>query len=301
MKKRPRHEGRERTVVDLCYLNGAIVPLSEARIDPLDRGFVFGDGLYETVKVLNGVILHFEPHLERLAAGLERVQIPFPERLEEACRRVVEENGLVEGSLYIQVSRGVAPRVHFPPRGMTPTVLVLPAQHPFDPPASREMSALTVPDWRWRHSHIKTTSLMATVLGKLAARDADADEVLFVNRAGEIAEGGSTNLFVRREERLETYPLDGRILAGVTRSLLLDLVARQGVKAVERAPRMGERDAWQEMFVCGTLTGVQGVVSVDGQAVGDGRIGDWTRRFAALLATYEEVLAHGGAGIKVRG
>ena len=276
---------------DLCYLNGAVLPLAEARIDPLDRGFVFGDGLYDAIKVMRGKTLHLEPHLDRLIDGLGRVQIPVPAGLVDAFDSVIEANHLDEGSLYLQITRGVAPRSHVPPADLEPTVLVIATAHEFDPQGSRAMTAVTVPDWRWRNCNIKTTSLMATVLGKLAARDAECDEVLFVGRNGEVREGGSTNIMVRRADRLETYPLDGQILEGVTRGLVLELVRRDGLEVAETAPNLEQRDEWQEVLVTGTLTGVQAIVSLDGEPVGDGRIGDWARRLGALFATYEDLVA----------
>lgn len=276
---------------DLCYLNGSILPLAEARIDPLDRGFVFGDGLYDAIKVMRGHALHLEPHLARLEDGLGRVQIPIPQGLEGIFASLIEANQLDEGSLYLQITRGVAPRTHVPPSDLEPTVLLIATPHGYEPQASREMTAITAPDWRWRHCNVKTTSLMATVLGKLAARDAECDEVLFVGREGEVREGGSTNVFVRHGDRIETCPLDGRILEGVTRGLVLELARREGLEVVERAPRLEERSGWREVILTGTLTGVQAIVDLDGEPVGDGEIGDWTRRLGALFATYEDLLA----------
>lgn len=282
----------------LCYLDGRIQPLEEARIHPLDRGFVFGDALYETVKVVAGVPLHLEPHLERLARGLDEAHIPVPEALARRCFELIAACGLDTGSLYIQVSRGAAPRLHFPPPGMKPTVFILPAEHGFDPPASRRLKLLAVPDWRWQRCYIKSTSLMATVLAKLAAQEAGADEVVFVGEGGRVREGGSTNFFVRRRGALETCPLDGRILEGVTRSRLLELARREGFRIRERAPSLEEQEQWDEAFVSGTLTGVQGVVSLDGEAVAGGRVGPWTRRLAELFAAYEEEQAAAASSLE---
>ncbi len=273
---------------DVCYINGRIVPRAEARIDPLDRGFVFGDALYEVIKVRGGTALFLGLHLERLACGLARVDIPMPGGLAAACRDLVVASGLETGSLYLQITRGVAPRQHVPPSGLAPTVVMLPAEHAFDPPASRAMRVITVPDWRWRRCSIKTTSLMGTVLGKLAVRDAGADEVIFAGADGELLEGGSTNLFVRRDGALETHPLDERVLAGVTRRLVFEVARREGLPVRERSPRAAEREEWQEAFLTGTLTGLQGVAEVDGEPVAGGGYGEWTRRVAGLLAAEEE-------------
>lgn len=276
--------------MDLCSLNGRILPLAEARLDPRDRGFTFGDAVYEVVKVAGGVVLHFAPHLDRLRAGLDRVRIPAPDRLAERCRDLVAASGLDAGSLYLQVSRGVAPRSRMPPAGLEPTVLILPSHHGFDPPAGRPHAAVSMPDPRWAHCEIKTASLMATVLGKLAAQDAAADEVIFVGDGGELREGGSTNLFVRRGDALETHPTDGRILRGVTRATLFRLAADDGIPIVERAPRLDERDDWLEAFLSGTLTGVQPLARLDGEPLPAPDGGPWTRRLAEALDRYEREL-----------
>jgi len=271
----------------LCYLNGRIQLLSEARLDPLDRGSLFGDALYEAVKVLDGVLLHLQPHLDRLHAGLERVEIPAPAELEDVCRQLVEATQFDCGYLYLQVSRGVRSRMLIPPPDLEPTILVVPFELVFDPPAGRFKRAVTVPDWRWEFRDIKTTSLMATVMGKVRAGKSRADEVLFVGPERELREGGTTNVFVKHEDTWETHPTDGRILQGVTRGTILDLIADEGMPLAERGPHLGQMENWQEAFICGTTTGVQPLVEIDGQPVGNGEAGAWTQRLAAVFDELE--------------
>jgi D-alanine transaminase len=280
--------------VELCSLNGRILPVEEARIDPRDRGLQFGDALYEVVRVVGGVPLHLDLHLARLRDGLHRVDVPVPDRLAERCGDLLRASALDVGSLFLQVTRGVAPRVRMPPAGLDPTVLIVPAAHEFSAPAGRPLTAVTLDDPRWRHCDVKTTSLMGAVVGKLAARDAGADEVLFVGAKGELREGGSTNLFVRRDDLLETHPTDGRILRGVTRLHLLRLAAAEELPVAERAPLLAERDGWQEAFLCGTLTGVQPLVALDGERIGDGSAGPWTERLAHAFDRFERELVAGG-------
>ena len=274
----------------VCYLDGRIQPLAEARLDPLDRGNLFGDALYEAVKVLEGSLLHVEPHLERLAAGLRRVEIPLPDSLQEICDALARESGLSDGYLYLQVSRGVRSRMLIPPPGLKPTLLVVPFELEFDPPAGGLKRAVTVPDWRWDFRDIKTTSLMGTVLGKLRAGSHEASEVLFVGPEQQLREGGTTNVFVRQEDQWRTQPTDGTILEGVTRGSLLGLMATEGIPIEERAPLLSEMDSWQEAFLCGTTTGVQPLVEIDGRQVGDGSSGAWTRQLAKAFDTYERQL-----------
>lgn len=272
---------------DLVSLNGAILPRAEARIDPLDRGLMFGDALYEVVKVVDRHILHLEPHLGRLVRGLTSVDIPVPQGLEFSCRSLVEASGLDCGSIFLQVTRGVAPRSHVPPTNVEPTVLIVPSSHPHNPPAGLPRSAITMRDPRWSRCDLKTTSMMATVTGKLAARSALVDEVVFVGPAGDVREGGSTNLFVRHADRLETCPLDGRVLPGVTRALLLRLAGELDIPVLGRAPRIAERSGWQEAFLCGTLTGVQPLVVLDSLQIGLAPVGEWTRAMAESLEKHE--------------
>ena len=274
----------------LCSLDGRILPLAEARIDPQDRGLLFGDSLYEGITVLRGRILHLEAHLDRLRSGLGRIDIQPPADLELRCRQLVEACGPDTGFLYLQVTRGVGQRSHVPPRDLTPTVLILPSTPAYDPPAGRPRRAITAPDWRWQHCDLKTNSLMATVQGKLRMRDENADEVLFVGPNGELREGGSSSLFVRRDDLLETHPLDGHILPGITRRILLRLADERRLPVVERGPLLAERDSWQEAFLCGTLTGVQPLTVLDEDKVADGAVGSWTQDLAQDHATFEEEL-----------
>lgn len=278
--------------MELCHFNGRIVTRTEVRIDPLDRGFLFGDSLYEGIKVLDGVAVDLEAHLARLRSGLARVAIAEPQGLAERCRELVDATSLASGTLYLQVTRGVAPRRHAPPPGLVPTVLILPSEHDFWPPAGQPHAAVTLPDPRWRHCDVKSTSLMATVSSYLGR--AEADEILFRGPGGELREGGHTNLLVRRGEVLETHPLDGRILAGVTRAKLLELAAEEGFAVAERAPRLEEVGEWQEALLCGTRTGAQPLVRIDGREIGDGSAGRWTKRLARALEERDRGAARSG-------
>lgn len=280
----------------LCYLHGRIQPLAEARLDPLDRGNLFGDALYEAVKVLDGVLLHLEPHLNRLTAGLKRVKIPLPGSLTEICSELAQDSGLLSGYLYIQVSRGVRSRVLIPPLDLEPTLLVVPFELQFDPPAGGLKRAVTAPDWRWDMRDIKTTSLMATVVGKLRAGEHEASEVLFVGPETQLREGGTTNVFVLQGDEWRTHPTDGSILEGVTRGSLLHIMATEKISVIERAPLLGELEAWQEAFLCGTTTGVQPLVEIDGRPVGDGAPGPETRRLAEAFDRFEHQLIAAATG-----
>ena len=274
----------------ICWLNGEIRELEKARISPLDRGFIFGESLYEVIKILDGKFPFLDLHLKRLSSGLRRLEIGEPPNLGDACVETVRQAEVDQGSLYLQVSRGAVERTHVPPRDMDPTCLIIPSSHHYASAAGNPHRAIAIPDPRWAHCDLKSNSLMATVQGKLAARDAGADEVLFVGAGGRLREGGNTNLFVRRAGRLVTHPLDGRVLPGVTRWNLIELAAELGFAVEERAPRLSELETWEEAFLCGTLTGVQPLVELDEQPIAAGVTGSWTRALAEALAARESAL-----------
>lgn len=274
----------------LCYLDGRIQPLSEARLDPLDRGNLFGDALYEAIKIFRGVLLHMEPHLARLEAGLRKVEIPRPDCLPQILERLARASEIEDGYLYLQISRGVRSRILIPPLDLDPTLLVVPFELDFDPPAGSLKRVVTVPDCRWEFRDIKTTSLMATVIGKLRAGASEAHEVLFVGPEQEVREGGTTNVFVRQGDVWRTHPADGSILEGVTRGSLLALMDTESIPVRESAAILSEIGSWQEAFLCGTTTGVQPVVEIDGCQFGDGTAGPWTRRVAEIFDAHEQRL-----------
>ncbi|MDX1997851.1 MAG: aminotransferase class IV [Thermoanaerobaculia bacterium] len=270
-------------------LDEDLSPRDEARISPFDRGFLFGDGLYEGMKVLSGRPLFLDRHLERLAYGLEALRIPLDlGALADRLHRLIAANGTDAGFLYLQITRGAATeRRHLPPPGLRPTVFAFVERRGFPLPAGAPQRAMTLADFRWRRADLKGTSLLGTTLGKLAAARSGADEVIWRGERGRLLEGGNTNVFVRSARGLETAPLGHRLLPGVTRGLVLDFAHRRGLPIVLRAPRLAERSGWLEVFVTGTVTGVQAVVELDGLAVAEGRVGEWTRSLAEDLAAAE--------------
>lgn len=268
----------------LVYLNGQYLPLEEARVPVEDRGFLFADGLYEVIRVYNGRIFALEPHLRRLADGLRALRIGFTglDQLGPIAERLLDQNGLRSGdaTLYIQVTRGAAPRAHaFPSPDVPPTVYV--AARPFTPyPAAyyeNGVKAITVPDTRWTRCDIKTVSLVANVLANQQAKEAGAFEALFV-RDGVVIEGSHSNLFAVYGDTLVTYPASNYILAGITRSIVLDIAAELGIP-VRQGPILADQlFAAGELFLSGTTTEVMPVVQVDGRPIADGRPGPVTQR-----------------------
>ncbi|MCC7195302.1 MAG: D-amino-acid transaminase [Gemmatimonadaceae bacterium] len=267
------------------YLNGEFVPAERARVSVNDRGYVFGDGIYEVVRVTEGRVFAWDEHARRMARGLGEVRIDFNASdvaaLGGVCERLLDDNGLRTGeaTIYLQVTRGAAPRLHyFPPAGTPPGVYAAPSR--FTP--SREMrergiAAIVLPDIRWSRCDIKTINLMGAVLGRQAAREAGAYEALLI-RDGMLTEGAATNAFVVLGGVARTYPLSNYILPGITRQVVIAAARDAGVHVAEEPVTQQQLLAADEVFIVGTTTDVAPVVTIDGRAVGDGKPGPVTRR-----------------------
>mgnify|MGYP001247023770 FL=1 len=268
----------------LVYLNGEFVPHAQARVPVDDRGFLFADGVYEVVRVYEGRPFLMDAHLQRLRQGLAALRIDDPgaDGFADVAERLLDQNGLRSGdaTVYIQVTRGAAPRAHaFPPAGTPPTVYV--AAKPFEPhpPAYYRdgVAAVTVPDTRWSRCDIKSVSLLANVLANQAAKEAGAFEALFV-RDGIVLEGSHSNLFAVYDGALVTYPACNYILAGITRRQVIDLAEQLGIPVVEAPVPLDRVFAAAELFLSGTTTEILPVTRVDGRDIGDGRPGPITQR-----------------------
>lgn len=267
----------------LVYLNGSFLPLEEARVPVDDRGFLFADGVYEVARVYGGRPYLMEEHVERMREGLRALRIGYDDMdaITAAARRLLDENGVDgDGTIYIQVTRGSAPRKHaFPPRDTAPTVYVAAktyTQHPasfFDD----GVGAITVTDNRWARCDIKSISLLPNVMANETAHAAGAFEALFV-RDGVVLEGSHSNLWGVRDGRLVTYPASNYILAGITRSRVFELARELDVDAAEGLILESELFDMDELFLSGTTTEIMPIVRVDGRDIGDGRPGPSTRR-----------------------
>lgn len=276
--------------MNTVFLNGEYLPKDQARISVDDRGFVFGDGIYEVVRVIEGRIFAWAEHASRMARGLGVVRIPFSADdvggLEAVCNRLVAENDLKAGeaTVYMQVSRGAAPRTHyFPPAGTPPTVYASASR--FTP--SRDMrdkgvKAITFPDFRWARCDLKTVNLMGAVLARQAAHEAGAYEALMI-RDGMLTEGAATNAFAVIDGVVRTYPLSNYILPGISRQHALDAARDVGVRVVEEPVTQQQMLAAHELFIAGTTTDIAPIVMLDGKPVGTGAPGPVTRKVQAAF------------------
>ena len=208
-----------------CYLNGEVLPLEEARIPVLDRGFIFGDGVYEVIPVFGGRLFRLEEHLKRLAASLKAVRIPRPLGDEEwtaVLMALVDRNGGGNQSVYLQVTRGVAPRDLVLAEPVSPTVFAM--SNPLTPPREPEpVGAVTCDDIRWRYCHIKAIGLLPNVLLRLQAADAGAYEAILI-RDGRVTEGAASNVFAVHAGVVTTPPKGPELLPGITRDLIVELL-----------------------------------------------------------------------------
>ena len=283
------------------YLNGEFIPKERALISVEDRGFIFGDGIYEVVRVIDGRVFEWDAHAERMSRGLAGIRIGFDARavqdLHDVCARLIRDNDLAEGeaTIYLQVTRGAATRVHhFPPDGTMPTVYAS-ATRFVVPRAHREhgVQGITYPDVRWARCDLKTVNLLGAVLARQAAAAAGAYEAILI-RDGVMTEGAATNAFAVIDGVLRTYPLSNYILPGITRQVLMAIVAELGVPVREEPVTQMQLAAVEELFITGTTTDVTPVVSLDGRKVGTGSPGPVTRKLGDALMARMYVTAAAG-------
>ncbi|HZW09032.1 MAG TPA: aminotransferase class IV [Phycisphaerales bacterium] len=293
----------------LVHLNGDILPAPDAKISVFDRGFIFGDGIYEGIRAFDGWVRRVDDHIARMRQGLEEAGIGWdPEALRELCPRLLDANGLRDAFLYWQVTRGT-PRPGDPVRtrlatpGTEPSVfgycVPLPPVEELVEPGRCE--AATVTDDRWRKGHVKSISMLANVMAAIEADRAGAEEAILI-RDGRVSESCATNVFVvlrdgRGGRELATPPVgDASILAGVTRKILLELLPETRVRPIA----LGELRAAEEVFLTGTITTIKSVVRIDGRPLGAGAPGPVARDTLARYAGYirDQVAAATGAAAR---
>jgi D-alanine transaminase len=280
------------TIKDVVYVNGSFVPRAEARVSVEDRGFVFGDGVYEVLRAINGRLFATRFHNDRLRRSLEGIRISpasgdTPERFVEIGKQLLKENGLLQdqATVYMQVTRGASTRVHtFPPAEVTPTVYISVASFkPYRDFAASGASAISHPDLRWGRCDLKTLNLLPNVLASQAAKEKGAFEAMLI-RDGVVTEGAKTNFFGVVDGALRTHPCDSHILPGITRSVLRDLAREVNVDLEETPIRADEIPKLSELFLTGTTTDVMPIVTLDDKPVGKGKPGELTRKLQRVLS-----------------
>ncbi|MFM8332095.1 MAG: D-amino acid aminotransferase [Candidatus Methylumidiphilus sp.] len=276
----------------LVYLDGAFLPLAEAKVSVLDRGFLFGDGVYEVIPVYGGKPFRLDEHLRRLERSLEGIHIAPP--LDDAQWAAVFQRLIVgdeDQSIYLQITRGVGPkRDHAFPKGVTPTVFAMGT--PIAPIPASGVKAITVPDIRWQWCHIKAITLLANVLQRQQAVDAGCAEAILV-RDGYALEGAASNLFAVVDGVLLTPPTGNAILPGITRDLVVELARDNAIPLQERQIALAELRNAEEVWLTSSTREVLPVIELDGQTVGDGQPGPLWARMNALYQRRKEQLRKG--------
>ncbi len=283
---------------DTVYLNGCFLPLSEARVSVLDRGFIFGDGVYEVIPCYNRRPFRLAEHLARLQRSLDGIRLANPldsSAWERLLLELVDRSDARDQALYLQVTRGTASREHGFPADTPPTVFAM--SNPLHPPPSHLLehgvAAITLDDIRWRCCHIKAISLLPNVLLRQQALDAGAQEAILL-RDGVATEGAASNLFlVDGESSVVTPPKDNRLLPGITRDLVVELARDAGFTCLEQEiTEAGLRRA-REIWLTSSTREILPVTRLDGAAVGDGKPGAIWRQVYRRYQQYKQRLRAG--------
>jgi D-alanine transaminase len=280
-----------------AYVNGRYLPFRDAKVHIEDRGYQLGDGVYEVCEVREGRLVDERRHLLRLERSLDELAIRAPmspNALGVVLREVVAKNRLRYGIVYLQVTRGVARRDHaFPPPQVPPSLVVTARALNMarnEALAATGISVISVPDNRWGRVDIKTIGLLPNVLARQAAIERGARDAWFVDKAGAVTEGASTNAWiVTPDSKVVTRPADQAILRGITRTVLFDAIKAQGLAVEERAFTLEEAYAAREAFATAATQIVLPVVRIDGRAIGDGKPGPVATALRRAFHLYTEV------------
>ena len=278
-------------MADVLYFNGRFTTTDERVLGVEDRGFQFGDAVYEVFKFLSRRPIFLPEHHRRMERGLREIEIPSPWSETEfaaVTRELLDRSAFADGIVYVQVSRGEAQRLHFYPEGMKPTVVAYSRRFNFPDAAAKErgIAVITTDDLRWKQCHVKSTNLLANALAKKKAQRAGAVEAIFISE-GIVREGGSSSFFAVRDGRVITHPLDEHILPGVVRDQVIRLALAAKIRVDERPPREDELFDLDEAFITSTTMGVMPVTEIDGRIIANSRRGEVTTTLQCLLDELE--------------
>jgi len=275
-----------------AYLNGQFLPLAEAKIPVLDRGFVFGDGVYELVPVYSNKPFRLDDHLRRLQGSLDGIRLANPHGIagwRDLILRLIELQDFADQSIYIQVTRGVAPRDHAFPKGVPPTVFMFAQPLLTATPEQKTagVCAVTAVDNRWLRCNIKAISLLANILLRQQAVDADCAETVML-RDGFLTEGAASNIFAVKNGVLLAPPPSNLMLTGITYDVVLELAAAHGIPHEVRAIGEAEVRAADELWMTSSTKEIMAIVKLDGVPVGAGVPGPMARQMDALYQTFKQ-------------
>lgn len=283
----------------IAYVNGRYLPHRDAGVHIEDRGYQFADGVYEVCEIRHGMIVDLSRHLDRLDRSLSEIRIPQPmsrAALVGVIREVARRNRVKDGLFYLQVTRGEARRDHvFPAAGNAPSLVV--TAKSTDPKIiaaknANGLKAITVADNRWDRVDIKTVGLLPNVLARQAAREAGAQEAIYVDQRGMVTEGAATNVWiVDRDGNLVTRPAEHGILRGITRTTLKDVAQKLAIPVVEREFSRDEMLAAREVFITAATSICFPVVEIDGMTIGNGHPGTFSEKIRTAFFDIAEKTA----------
>lgn len=268
-------------MADILYFNGRFTDTDEPVVRVEDRGLQFGDSLYEVIKFLDSAPRFARGHWNRLVRGLDFLEMPYPwpdwNAFGRTLQDVLDRTEFDDGILYIQVTRGVSPRLHFSQAEMTPTTIVYSRRLTFPDAEAKKrgVGGHVSEDLRWKYCNAKTVNLLANVISKRTAVRAGASEAILIED-GLVTEGAISNLFMVKDGRVVTHPADHQILPGIVRDRVIELSGKLDIPLDERPIRKEELESCDEMFLTSTTQGVTPMTSIDGKPIGEGSIGDVT-------------------------
>lgn len=272
---------------DLAYVNGTIMPIDEAVVPIEDRGYQLGDGVYEFIASYAGRLFMLEEHLDRLARSMQELAyVPLARSaIKGAINDLLECSGYARAGIYIQITRGVAPRNHVVMTNIPLQIImtIRPVKEMPEALRTHGATAITVQDIRWGRCDIKTVQLLANCLAKQKALDAGCDDAIFVSDQGIVREATASNLFIVSGGKMSTHPLSDHILTGITRLAILDICRATGQVVEESFFATDALYGADEVFLTGTISEILPVVRIDGRAIGDGKVGPVSRKFYDLL------------------
>ena len=281
----------------IAYVNGSFVPLSEAKVSVLDRGFLFADGIYEVAAVLDRKLVDNASHLSRLQRSVGEIALPLPEtleRIQEIQKELVARNAVDSGLLYLEVTRGADSGRDFVfPKGVTPTLVMFTSVKDIinAPNAKAGIGVITVPDIRWERRDIKSVALLAQVLAKQAAAEAGCGEAWMIED-GVVTEGGSSSAFIlTQDDVIVTRNNSNAILPGCTRKAVVALAEERQLKIEERPFSVAEALVAKEAFITSASLFVQPVVTIDGKPVGGGKVGPMATRLREIYVEFARATA----------
>jgi D-alanine transaminase len=279
------------------YLNGEFLPPDQARVSVFDRGFIFGDGVYEVIPVFGGRLFRLPHHLARLDASLTAIRLRnphTPQEWKDIFAHLLEQNGTGDQSIYLQITRGVAPRDHAFPPNITPTVFAYAQPLKYSPPEqlAQGVAAVTTEDIRWQCCDIKAIALLANALLRQQAIDQGAAEAILV-RDGVVTEGAASNIFVVKNSRLVTAPKGPFILPGITRDLVVEIAHAKNIVCDELPVTIEMLRSADEVWLTSSTKEILPITRIDGRAVGNGKPGPMHARVFALYKEYKQAFIQG--------